>query len=129
MKFVGLFGKTPAHKRFNFIPRHYDPAEEERKEREERIKQEIEAGLRKEETEEELALHRSKIKGAIQSARKRSNMKAGQPSAAILRTAITLFLVIQLWAYLQFGSVALYGMLLLVPVYLFMKLRSFSSKK
>jgi hypothetical protein len=129
MKFVGLFGKTPTHKRFNYIPRHFDPLEEQRKEREERIKQEIEAGLRKEETEEDLALHRSKIKGAIQSARRRSNMKVGQPSAAILRTAITLFLVIQLWAYLQFGSAALYGMLLLVPAYLFMKLRSFGSKK
>ncbi|MCZ8355027.1 MAG: hypothetical protein O9340_09850 [Cyclobacteriaceae bacterium] len=128
MKFVGLFGKTPAHKRFNYIPRHFDPLEEQRKEREERIKQEIKAGLRKE-TEEDLANHRSKIKGAMQAARRRSNMQAGQPSAAILRTAITLFLVIQLWAYLQFGSVALYGMLLLVPAYLFMKLRSFGSKK
>lgn len=123
MKFSGLFTKTPAHKRFNFIPRHYDPREEEMKERQERIRKEVEAGLRKE-TEEDLLQHQSRIKGSFQAARKRSVQK-NEPSAAVLRTVITLFIVLQLWAYLQFGNVALYGLLLVIPFYLFLKLRSF----
>lgn len=122
MKFNGLFTKTPAHKRFNFTPRHYDPREEEMKEREERIRKEVEAGLRKE-TEEDLLRHQSRIKGSFQAARKRSIQK-NEPSAAVLRTLITLFIVIELWAYLQYGNAALYGLLLIVPFYLFLKLRN-----
>lgn len=123
MKFAGLFTKTPTHKRFNYTPRHYDPREEELREREEKIKREIEAGLRKD-NDEELELHRSRIKGSFQHSRKRSVQKEG-PSAAILRTLITLFIVIELWAYLQFGNKALYGLLLVVPFYLFLKLKNF----
>jgi hypothetical protein len=123
MKFSGLFTKTPEHKRFNFMPRHYDPREDEMKEREERIQKEVEVGLRKE-TEEDLLRHQSRIKGSFQAARKRSVQKSA-PSAAVLRTLITLFIVLELWAYLQFGSVALYGLFLIVPFYLFLKFRSF----
>jgi hypothetical protein len=122
MKFTGLFTKTPSHKRFNYVPRHYDPREEERKEREERIKQELAAGLKKGEPEN-LTHYSSKIKGAFQAARKRSAQKS-EPSAALLRTVITLFIVILLWAYLQFGNVALYGLLAIIPFYLFLKLRN-----
>jgi len=123
MKFAGLFTKTPNHKRFNYVPRHYDPREEEMREREARIKQEIAAGLRSE-TDEDLEQHRSRIKGSFQQSRKRSVQK-GAPSAAILRTIITLFIVIELWAYLQFGNKALYGLLIVVPFYLFLKLKNF----
>lgn len=121
MKFAGLFTKTPNHKRFNYTPRHYDPREEELREREEKIKREIEAGLRQ---EKELELHRSRIKGSFQHARKRS-IQVGGPSTAILRTLITLFIVIELWAYLQFGNKAFYGLFLTVPFYLFLKLKNF----
>lgn len=123
MKFVGLFGKTPKHKRFSFVPRHYDPAEEQRKEREENIRRELEAGLRKD-TDSAFEDRQSRIKGSFQSARKRS-VQTSAPSAAILRTAITLFIVIELWAYLQFGNAALYGLLVIIPLYLFLKLRGF----
>jgi hypothetical protein len=123
MKFAGLFTKTPNYKRFNYIPRHYDPREEEMKERQERIRREVEAGLRKE-TAEDLQIHQSRIKGSFQSARKRSVQKT-EPSAALLRTLITLFIVIELWAYLQFGNVAFYGVLIIIPFYLFLKLRNF----
>jgi Flp pilus assembly protein TadB len=122
MKFTGLFTKTPSHKRFNYVPRHYDPQEEQRKEREERIKQELQAGLRQSEPED-LTHYTSKIKGSFQAARKRSAQKS-EPSAALLRTVITLFIVILLWAYLQFGTVALYSLVIIVPFYLFLKLRN-----
>lgn len=124
MKFNGLFTKTPSYKRFNYTPRHYDPLEEERKERMERLQKELEAGKRTE-TDEELAAHQSRIKGGIQAARRRSAAKGSTLSSALLRTIITLFIVVELLAFLQFGTVALYGVLLLVPFYLFLKLRNF----
>jgi hypothetical protein len=125
MKFNGLFAKTPNHKRFNYVPRHYDPVEEERREREERIRREMEAGKHAA-TEQDLLAHQSRIKGGIQAARRRSLMQSSAaPSGALLRTIITLFIVMELWAYLQFGNVALYGLLLIVPFYLFLKFRSF----
>jgi Flp pilus assembly protein TadB len=123
MKFVSLFGKTPNYKRFNYTPRHYDPIEDERKKREEEIRRELEAGLRVE-TKEELELRQSKIKGSFQAARRRSAQK-GAPSIALVRTIITLFIVILLWAFLQFGTIALYGLILVVPFYLFLKLKNF----
>jgi hypothetical protein len=123
MKFAGLFAKTPNHKRFNYTPRHYDPREEELREREEKIKREVEAGLRKE-NDEALEQHRSRIKGSFQHARKRS-IQVGGPSTAILRTLITLFIVLELWAYLQFGNQAFFGLFLIVPFYLFLKLKNF----
>lgn len=123
MKFSGLFTKTPAHKRFNYTPRHFDPREEELKERQERIRKEIEAGLLKE-TKEDLQLHQSRIKGSFQAARKRSVQKS-EPSTAVLRTLITLFIVIELWVYLQYGNIALYGVLIIIPFYLFLKLKNF----
>ncbi|MBL7866183.1 MAG: hypothetical protein JNK10_15005, partial [Cyclobacteriaceae bacterium] len=53
MKFPQIFIKTPSHKRFNFTPRFYEPQVEERKEREERIRQELEEqGLREKEANE-----------------------------------------------------------------------------
>jgi cytochrome c-type biogenesis protein CcmH/NrfG len=121
MKFAGLFTKTPNHKRFNYVPRHFDPREEEFRERQERIMREVEAGLKK---ETDIEQHRSRIKGSFQHARKRSIQKSA-PSAAVLRTLITLFIVIELWAYLQFGNKALYGLFLIVPFYLFLRLRGF----
>jgi hypothetical protein len=125
MKFNGLFAKTPSHKRFNYVPRHYDPLEEERKQREERIKREFDAG-RLPETEQDLLRHQSRIKGGIQAARKRSLRQDNTgPSGALLRTIITLFIVIELWAYLQFGNPALYGLVLIVPFYLFLKFKNF----
>lgn len=123
MKFVGLFTKIPSYKQFNYSPRHYDPRQEERKEREEKIRREIEAGLRPE-TQQDLEKHESRIKGSFQTARRQA-ARQKDPSTALLRTIITLFIVIMLWAYLQFGTTALYGAFLIVPFYLFLKFRKF----
>jgi hypothetical protein len=40
MKFLQLFTKIPNYKRFGYVPRHFDPKEEARKERELRLKRE-----------------------------------------------------------------------------------------
>ena len=41
MKFLQIFTKIPNYKKFGYTPRHYDPKEEERKERELRIQKEL----------------------------------------------------------------------------------------
>lgn len=120
MKLPSLFTKTPQHRKFSFTPRFYDPKEEERREREERIRKEL-----KENDEEELLLHsdhRARIAGSFKSAR-RSASRQKNPSTSLLRIIILTFLSIWLIAYLQFGNVAFYALLLFIPFYLFIKFK------
>jgi len=118
MKFPSLFTKAPNYKRFNFQPRHYDPHEEEKKERELRIRKEI--GERNTElTTEEPG---SRIAGSFRQAKKTAGRQA-DPSASLLRIIILLFLSVWLIAYLQFGKAAIYALILFVPVYLYLKFR------
>ena len=116
MKFPTLFTKTPRHKRFSFQPRYYDPQEEEQREREQRIKKE----LQETDSESDLHSHRSRIAGSFRQA-KRSSQKQTNSSAAILRTLILTFLVIWLIAYLQYGKPAIYALFVLVPVYIYFR--------
>jgi Flp pilus assembly protein TadB len=116
MKFPTLFTKTPRHKRFSFQPRYYDPLEEEKKERELRIRKE----LQENETEEELLSHRSRIAGSFRQA-KRITSTQTDSSTAILRTLILTFLVIWLIAYLHYGQPAIYALFVLVPVYIYFR--------
>jgi hypothetical protein len=119
MKFPSLFTKTPQHQRFSYKPRFYDPVKEEMKEREERIRREIE--LEKGEANAETPAYRSRIAGSFQAARKRS--KATDTNAALMRIGSMLFLALFLIAYLQWGQPALYGAFLIVPFYLYMKFK------
>jgi Flp pilus assembly protein TadB len=124
MKFPTLFTKIPKYKRFNYEPRWYDPKEEERNEREERIRQELkqQGEVETEKDIEELSDHHSRIAGSFKSARRTASRQA-DPSSSILRLILTTFLVIWLIAFLHFGNVAFYGLALLVPFYLFLKFR------
>lgn len=120
MKFPSLFTKTPDHRKFSFTPRFYDVKEEERKEREERIRKEL-----KKEEEEQIESHpdyRSRISGSFKSAR-RTASRQKSPSSSLIRLMILTFLTLWLFAYLQFGNVAFYGLLLFIPFYLFLKSR------
>jgi len=117
IKIPSLFTKTPRHRRFNFTPRHYDPLEEERKAREERIERELRAKRGDEETD---GAYRARIAGSFRAAR-RSEGKIFDPSANLIRLLITTFLVVWIIAYLQFGKDALYALLLFIPFYLWVK--------
>jgi hypothetical protein len=121
MKIPSLFTKTPSHHRFNYKPRFYNAEEEERKEREERIRRELELekGIVSEDAE---IPHRSRIAGAFQAARKRSQ-KSSTPNAALMRTASLLFLVLFIIAFLQWGRPAMYLAFLIVPFYLYAKFK------
>ncbi len=121
MKFISLFTKAPNHKRFTYEPRFYNPKEEERKEREERIRMEIarEKGMAVEATSDT----RSRMTGAFHSARRRSKSTKETLNASLIRLGVLLFLTLMLIAYFTWGSVALYGMFVAVPVYIYIRLK------
>ena len=126
MKFPQIFTKIPNYKRFGYTPRHYDPKEEERKERELRIKREL---LSEEEknrlSEEEEFGYRTRISGSFKTAKKTVTPQA-DPSATMIRMVILLVLTVGLIAFLQFGTVALIiTFLLFIPFYLYLKFRKF----
>lgn len=119
MKFPTLFGRTPSHQRFQYRPRYYDPQKEEREEREKRIRAEL--NLAKEETAHAAGDdYRSRIKGSFHKARKRGK-PSSETSAVLLRLIVLLAITIMLIAYLTWGTVAIYGLLLLVPVWFYFR--------
>lgn len=122
MKFISIFTKTPQHKRFNYTPMYYNPKEEERKEREERIKKELNPDVQPEEK------HKSRIAGSFQEARKKYKRNTTSPNVALMRTLILLLIVLLLIGYLQFGSVVAYGLVVLVPLWFFIKLKGLKKR-
>lgn len=123
MKIPSLFTKTPPHRKFSYEPRFYDPELEERREREERIRKELKEQGGKESQAPVHTDHRSRIAGSFKSA-KRTASRQSDPSAGLVRIIILTFLAIWLIAYLQFGNVAFYALLLFIPFYLFLKYRN-----
>jgi Flp pilus assembly protein TadB len=123
MKIPSLFIKTPKHRRFSYLPRHYDPIEEERKLREERIRAELGMSKKNEhEMEADAMGYRQRITGSFRGAKKTSTAQA-DPSAGLLRLIVLTFLAVWLIAYLHYGSTALYALLLVIPFYLYLKFR------
>jgi Flp pilus assembly protein TadB len=125
MKFLQIFNKTPNYKKFSYSPRFYDPLEEERRERESRIKKEIEeAKVSNDEIVEQYG-HRQRIAGSFRQSKKTVSAQS-DPSATMLRLIILLILTVGLIAFLQFGKNALYAVVLaFVPFYLYLKFRKF----
>ena len=123
MKIIQLFGKTPSTKKFNFTPRFYNQEEEERKERELRIKKELAEKGETSEPVEQTNSHRSRIAGSFKAAKKTATVQA-DPSASMLRLVILLVLAVGLIAFLQFGNVALYVLVIFFfPFYFYLKFR------
>lgn len=118
MKFFSLFSKTPTHQRFNYMPRYYDPKKEEMAEREARIKREL-----KLEREAGPGDYRTRIAGSFQAARRRSKQSGSSLNSSLLRLGILLFLVVFIIAYIQWGQIALYGFILFVPFYFYLKFK------
>lgn len=133
MKLPTLFTKIPRYKRFAYEPRFYNALQEQQKEREGRIRAELKSEDKLDPdaqlvpSAEELAAYRSSIAGSFKNAR-RTASRQSDPSTNILRLLITTFLVVGLIAYLQFGNVALYGLVVLIPFYFFIRLRGIKRK-
>lgn len=125
MKFLQIFNKTPNHKKFSFTPRFYDPQEEERKEREARIRRELEEEKVDTEKIAEEYGYRQRIAGSFRTSKKTANVQS-DPSATMLRLIILLILTVGLIAFLQFGKTALYGLaIVFIPFYIYLKFRKF----
>lgn len=136
MKIISVFSKAPKHKRFNYSPRFYDAQEEERREREERIRRELDNerlkngvgqgdGTATDLTAEPSvpAGYRDRISGSFRMAKKTAKVQA-DPSANMLRLVILLILSLGLIAFIQFGLIALYIVaFLFVPFYFYLKFR------
>lgn len=122
MKLPSLFTKTPKHRKFSFTPRFYDAKEEERKEREERIRKELK-GAEEEKLIEDHSNYRSRIAGSFKSAR-RTASRQKSPSSNLIRLIILTFLALWLIAFIQFGNVAFYALILFIPFYYFLKSKS-----
>lgn len=118
MKIPTLFGRIPKHQRFNFAPRFYDAEREEREERNKRIIKELESDENK-----SVDGYQSRIKGSFSSARKRSQITSSDLQTSLIRLVILFFLVLFIVAYLQWGNKAMYGFLVIIPVYAWMKIR------
>lgn len=118
MKLPSIFTKAPAHKRFSYTPRYYDPLDEQRKEREDRIRNQISL-----EKGEEISEYRTRIAGSFRASRKSQGSRMSNPSVALLRLLVLLVLSVWLIAFLQFGKDSIYVLLVFVPVYLFLRLR------
>jgi len=125
MKIPSLFTKTPNYKRFAYNPRHYDPLEEERREREERIRKELSIESGEKVDDDNLHGYRSRMVGSFRSAKKTATVQK-DPSANMLRLIILLVLAVGLIAFIQYGKIALYGVaLIIVPFYFYLKFRKF----
>lgn len=125
MKIPSLFTKTPNYKRFGYTPRHYDPLEDERKEREERIRRELSIESDKKADDDRLYGYRARIAGSFRSAKKTATVQK-DPSANMLRLIILLVLAVGLIAFIEYGKIALYGIaLIIVPFYFYLKFRKF----
>lgn len=126
MKFIQLFTKIPNYKKFGYMPRHYDPREEERKEREHRIRMELRKDEDKVEKEDIIAQdYRTRISGSFRTAKKTVSPQA-DPSSSMVRLIITMIITVGLIGFLQYGKIALVGVaLLIIPFYLYLKFRKF----
>ena len=126
MKFIQLFTKIPNYKKFGYTPRHYDPKEEERKERELRIQRELRSEEERKLLEEEEAHgYRSRIHGSFRTAKKTVTPQA-DPSSTMIRLIITLIITLGLLAFIQWGRIALLGVAFVsIPLYLYLKFRKF----
>ena len=126
MKFPQIFTRIPNYKKFGYTPRHYDPQEEERKERELRIKRELMSEQAQEELIEADKLgYRTRISGSFKNAKKTVTPQA-DPSSTMLRLIITLIITLGLIGFIEYGRIALVGVaLVIIPFYLYLKFRKF----
>ena len=126
MKFPQIFTRIPNYKKFGYTPRHYDPQEEERKERELRIKRDLMSEQAQEELIEADKLgYRTRISGSFKNAKKTVTPQA-DPSSTMLRLIITLIITLGLIGFIEYGRIALVGVaLVIIPFYLYLKFRKF----
>ena len=109
--------RLPNHRRFSFEPRYYDPIKEDIEERTSRIEQEIR------QLDTESSSRRISFEGAF-------TRRATQArNASVLQLAIVVLLFILIFGYIYYGNAILYIGLLAIPIYIFFRLRRFTSNR
>ncbi len=111
--------RIPSYKRFNIEPRYYDPVKEDIAERTSRIKQEIS------QLAEGQPQHGSGISGSFS---KRNSTNYAR-NANILQLVIMILLITFLGGYLLYGNYVFYTLLLIIPLYFFVRLRNYPKRR
>lgn len=101
------FIKLPGYKRFEITPRYYDPIKEEIRERTARIKREMETG-EAEYTPSKITFERT---------------SKSIPNTSFLQMLIAACLGLLCVGWLYFGNDIFYALWLVMPIYLFIRLR------
>jgi type VI protein secretion system component VasF len=115
MKIPSLL-RTPKYQRFHLEPRYYDPVKEELQEREARIRQSMLAD--KIRNEENTIRENSSLHGSF--TRQRSSRKG---SATYTQIVIMLLLSALIFGYIYLGDVALYTVVGISSVLLYLKMK------
>lgn len=122
MKIPGLFSKSPKYHKFEYKPRYFDPKKEEHAAREKRLRAEL---AQKNGTSVENSSqydHHVRMKGAFQSARKRSvPVSKDEPNYAIIRLGILLLIVLLLFGFFQWGGKVVYALFLVFPIWVYFR--------
>ena len=121
MKLPSLF-KIPSHQRFNYTPRYYDEIKEDIQERTERIRRELEQEgvLERSGNEQETGEYKSRISGSFS---RRAQYRKSVNRSSLIQFGIFILLMGGFVGYLFYGSDVIYGFLLLVPLYAFLRLK------
>lgn len=114
-KFPTLFGRVPHHRKFNYQPRYYDPLAEERQAREARIRAELG------DTDTTQADIRARMSSAFRASKRQKPGRTAKLNEVLVRTGLTLFLAMLLIGWLQWGNVALYLLVLVIPVWFYFR--------
>ncbi|EMR01275.1 hypothetical protein [Cesiribacter andamanensis] len=105
--------RLPKYNKFTYEPRYYDPVKEEVTERAERIRREVEA-----QPSEEL---RGRLQAEWKQAQSRQETQAKQSSVSQLIFVVLFFFTFV--GFIFYGNNALYLGLILIPVYIFLRVR------
>lgn len=107
--------RVPQYQRFRIEPRYYDPVKEEIRKRTEGIRREVEG-----EDDTERIEYNSRISGSFT---RKSRIKVGKDFTGVRQLAIGVALIAGLAGYLEFGNDILYVGLLIIPLYIYYKLK------
>ncbi|MCG8319359.1 MAG: hypothetical protein MI921_07660 [Cytophagales bacterium] len=114
MKFP-QFIRVPKYKRFHITPRYYDPVKEDIEMRTQKIKNEL--------YNSKLGNYRSHISGSFERKVTRDS------NTGFLRLIIFLVIIGSLGGYIYFGKDFLYIFFLLIPVYVYFRLKGGTKRR
>lgn len=120
MKFPSLV-KLPKYKKFNFEPRYYDPVKEEIDMRAHKIKSEMEAQRRA--GADDRALFKAELEQVLR------RRETEDRNSTIMQVVFVLLFLLIFTGYLFYGNNVIYGALILIPIYILYRGRTFMRKK